>query len=128
MKILVVGGRGQGKSAHVRAHYDPEHVVDGESCPLEAAFSGDALDKLHILIRRLMEAGLEPMAFLSEELAKKRSWLLLCDEVGSGVIPLDPFEREWREQVGRICCELAQRAHVVERITCGLPQKLKGAP
>ena len=51
--------------------------------------------------------------------------MLICDEVGCGVTPLDRGEREWRELVGRICCELAEGAQAVYRVRCGLGERLK---
>lgn len=51
--------------------------------------------------------------------------MILCDEIGCGVVPLDPTEREWREVTGRICCKLAEKAERVDRIFCGLNMRLK---
>ena len=33
--------------------------------------------------------------------------LLVSDEVGYGVVPMDAFDRAYREAVGRICTKLA---------------------
>ena len=52
--------------------------------------------------------------------------VILCDEVGSGVVPLAEEDRTWRERVGRTCCALAERASCVVRIWCGIPMVLKG--
>ena len=46
-------------------------------------------------------------------------------EIGNGIIPLEPFEREYRERTGRILVELASRAEEVERVICGMGQKIK---
>ena len=51
--------------------------------------------------------------------------MIICDEVGCGVVPLDRDERAWRELVGRICCELAEQAAAVYRVCCGLGAQLK---
>ena len=51
--------------------------------------------------------------------------LLVTDEIGCGVVPIDPVERQWREETGRLCCLLAQRAQRVERIFCGIAMTLK---
>ncbi len=125
MKILIVGGASQGKLEYVKKQCAPKQVMDGGLCPLEDAFLGDALNRFHLLIRRLMEQGLEPWEFIEHTLEARDSWIILCDEVGSGVVPIDAFERQWREQVGRICCLLAHRADRVERLCCGIPQRLK---
>ena len=51
--------------------------------------------------------------------------VLVTDEIGLGIVPLDPFEREYREETGRICCLLAARSEQVWRVACGLGQRLK---
>ena len=63
-----------------------------------------------------------------EELADElsRYSFVLFTEMGSGIVPIDPHERLWREQAGRLSCLLAQRAERVVRIFCGLPTVLKG--
>lgn len=61
---------------------------------------------------------------LAEELGKKE--IVIATEVGGGVVPIDPQERQSREAAGRLSCLLAQRADTVIRVCCGLPQLLKG--
>ena len=56
---------------------------------------------------------------------KNPECILICDEVGNGIVPMDPFERRYREEVGRILIKVAQRASRVERVTCGLGQRIK---
>ena len=51
--------------------------------------------------------------------------VIICDEVGSGIVPLDSFEREYRERLGRLLCEIAAKAERVERIVCGIGQRIK---
>ena len=38
---------------------------------------------------------------------------------------MDTFEREYREQTGRILIELAKEAEEVIRVICGIGQKIK---
>lgn len=51
--------------------------------------------------------------------------IVICDELGCGVVPIDREDRAWREHTGRLCCELAQRSNRVDRIFCGIPMQLK---
>ena len=51
--------------------------------------------------------------------------IVVCDEIGCGVIPMDRFERDWREQVGRILCEIAAVSPSVERVFCGMAMEIK---
>ena len=51
--------------------------------------------------------------------------LLISDEIGYGLVPIDDFEREYREFHGRVMTELAEQADRVERVVCGIPQRIK---
>ena len=51
--------------------------------------------------------------------------LLISDEIGYGLVPIDDFEREYREFHGRVMTELAEQADCVERVVCGIPQRIK---
>lgn len=63
-----------------------------------------------------------------EELADRlaRMPVVICTEVGGGIVPIDREERRFRERAGRLAVLLAQRAKTVVRVWCGLPQVLKG--
>ena len=66
----------------------------------------------------------EDQEALADELGGRR--VVIATEIGGGVVPLDPAERERREAAGRLACLLAERAETVVRVCCGLPQLLKG--
>ena len=111
---LIIGGAGQGKLDYVlqKTGYDPGQVAhDPEGARTRPIF--DSLENW---------PGLDE----NELLAANPDIILICDEVGCGVVPVDPAQRARREAVGRLCCRLAARAERVERIFCGLPMVLKG--
>ena len=58
-------------------------------------------------------------------LAGRPEIAIICDEVGNGIVPMDAFEREYRERLGRFLIEVAKRADRVERIMCGIGQRIK---
>ena len=70
----------------------------------------------------------DPEAAVDAWLEAHPEGVVICDEVGCGVTPLDRVDRDWRERVGRTCCALAERADRVVRLCCGLPTYLKGEP
>ena len=105
MTVLFVGGAFQGKAALAKRLYPDLPLVQN----------------LHALVRDELAAGRDPMALLDG----LRGHVVTCDEVGCGVVPIDPVERQWREETGRLCCLLAQRAQRVERIFCGIAMTLK---
>lgn len=116
--ILIVGGVGQGKLDYVlnRTGLGPDAVArDPETAMQKPVFSG-----LAGWVREHPDTQLEKL------LAQNPDVIIVCDEVGCGVVPMALEERAWREAVGRLCCRLAERAQRVERIFCGLSTVLKG--
>mgnify|MGYP002311144197 CR=1 FL=1 len=64
---------------------------------------------------------------LAEELSEKNpDIILVSQEVGYGVVPMDAEERAGREAAGRLACLLAERADCVAQMFCGIPTVLKG--
>ena len=117
--ILVIGGMGQGKLAAVlrNTEYTEKDVIctPGEGKPV--------LNNLQGAVRSALAEGKTQEQILAELAGHA---VIISDEVGCGVVPVDRFEREWRETVGRICCLLAKDAEQVVRLFCGVPMVLKG--
>ncbi len=108
---LYIGGYKQGKLRYVLTkHPNAENKV---------------FNDLHLWIKRLMIDGQDAMREVMGYIDKNPDCILICDEIGNGIVPVDRFEREYREQVGRILIEVAKRADRVERITCGIGQRIK---
>lgn len=55
----------------------------------------------------------------------EKELVIIMNEVGSGVVPMDKDERLWRESVGRVSCIFSKRADRVYRLIAGIPQRLK---
>ena len=119
---LIIGGAGQGKLDYAlkQTGADPAAVA------LDPARAADSpiLYRLEAWVKA--NPAVDHLAALEELLAVNPGIVILCDEVGCGVVPIAREERVWREAVGRLCCTLAQRADAVERIFCGIPMTLKG--
>lgn len=116
--ILLIGGVGQGKLAYAleKTGCDPENVArDPASARTKPIFAG-----LAEWVRS------HPGEGIGDLLDVNPGVVILCDEVGCGVVPIAREERAWREAVGRLCCALARRADAVERMFCGIPMTLKG--
>ncbi len=58
--------------------------------------------------------------------AVKNKDVVICNEVGSGVIPVEHSVRLGREAAGRLCVLLAKDATAVVRMVCGIPTVIKG--
>ena len=51
--------------------------------------------------------------------------MIVANEVGAGIVPIDPGERAYREGVGRALCAIAQNSESVTRAVCGIGVRLK---
>lgn len=114
MMILVVGAAASGKLDYVRSlGYGSESISDG--------FIGDA--PVVANLQNLVAADPATAPNLFDELSKKE--VVVCDEVGSGIIPISREQREAREATGRLCNRLATVANKVVRLVCGIPVVIK---
>ena len=113
--VLVVGGMAQGKLDFARRALGVAAWSEGALGP-ESCVHG-----LHLALRALPD----PAAALDRWLDEHPEGVLICDEVGGGVTPLDREDRDWRELVGRTCCALAEAAEAVYRVHCGLGVRIK---
>lgn len=69
--------------------------------------------------------GNNPEWLTEEQLNKNPDIFIISDEIGNGIVPVDKKEREYRERLGRMLCVLAGKASRVERIVCGIGQRIK---
>lgn len=86
------------------------------------------INHLHLWVKDLLSEGMEEsevQSIILSWVATHPNTILICDELGNGIVPLEKMERIWREQTGRLMIELAKQAERVERILCGLGQRLK---
>ena len=113
--VLIVGGMAQGKLEFARRELGVTAWSDG------AIGEENCICDLHRALRQQPEAD----AALEQWLTEHPDGIIICDEVGCGVVPMDKEDRSWRERVGRTCCRLAEKAGAVYRVTCGLGARLK---
>ncbi len=106
---LVIGGRAQGKSDYVKANY-PDCVV---------------FDDFSEWFRQKLSQGEEPEREAEELVKRSPDMVIISDEVGSGIVPMDKFEREYRERLGRFLVKLADRSERVVRVFCGIGTVIK---
>jgi len=52
--------------------------------------------------------------------------ILVSNEVGWGIVPINPLARRFRDEAGLLHQELAQHADLAVLMVCGLPVYLKG--
>nr|WP_253263989.1 bifunctional adenosylcobinamide kinase/adenosylcobinamide-phosphate guanylyltransferase [Geobacillus sp. BMUD] len=60
-----------------------------------------------------------------EEAEPGRTVVWIGTDVTQGVVPVDPQERRWRDAVGMCYQQLASMCCRVDRVWCGLSERLK---
>ena len=105
--VLVIGGMAQGKYAFAKT------------------ISEDVVKDLHVEIRACMEQGKDPWDLITPLQSEHPEGVVTMAELGCGLIPVDAFERDYRETVGRISCKLAKDAVAVYRVCCGSATQIK---
>lgn len=83
------------------------------------------LNHFHKWMRANIKAGINAEQEILDFIEKVPDCIVISDEIGNGIVPLDSFEREYRERTGRILVKLAAKADEVVRVTCGIGQKIK---
>ena len=141
--IFIIGGREQGKTAYAmklwekrtlerRKTKDLSTVLNRsknpEACRVTARIAdgrletdeqtimqADLITHFELFVRREMEAGRDPYVFAER----------LMQEIGCGIVPMEAFERDYRETDGRICQRIAAYSEEVHRVICGLGMRIK---
>ena len=130
---LVIGGYSQGKLNYVLSGSTVMDfcIVDGELPNAEQLQESKDNGKIVIVnhfhewmrssIRQEKNAEQEILEFISNA----PGCIVISDEIGNGIVPIDSFEREYRERTGRILVKLAEQADEVVRVICGIGQRIK---
>lgn len=115
---LIIGGNGAGKARYVREvlGYGDDQIADG-------VLSAEAI--VILSLHKIVAVKPGQVEALFQQFQGKV--VLTCDEVGGGVVPLDPIQRQMREETGRLLILLAKEADTVVRIFCGIPTAIKGS-
>ncbi len=126
---LYIGGCAQGKLEYVlRTHQgEPLEVIDGGSVGEPAGTPGNKVvfHHFHLWVKKLLEENKDPRQQTEQLIKQHDSCIIISDEVGNGIVPMEQKERDYREELGRIQIELAAKAERVERVVCGIGQRLK---
>lgn len=144
--IFMIGGSYQGKTEQALkrlgedrdscAVFDGRKTQTGKPAAEELKQMiqdiADARAVLHLeqIVRKLMEQE-ELVPRWEEQLLRAcqdregQEKIITADEIGYGIVPLQAFERRYRETEGRFCQKLAAEARQVFRIVCGIEMQIK---
>ena len=113
--ILIIGGAYQGKTDFAKSKFN---LTDEDIFDCTDKTEIDTTKKCITHLEQYIKNNKEPFV-------PKEDQIIICDDIFCGVVPINPTDRAWREETGRVCARLSEEATEVYRVFCGLEQKLK---
>ena len=125
--ILVIGGTFQGKKEYVKQTFRiaDSDMIDGATCDLDAVYSAVCVSHFHEWVKRKLDHELDLQAVVERFKMENPDVIIISNELGYGLVPIEKFDRLYRETTGRICTRLAEEAKEVHRVICGIGQVIK---
>lgn len=124
--ILIIGGAYQGKLDYVLDAYQiPQEEVHNCSEDNTKLSGRRVIYHFEKWVMACLDQGKEAVKEMREYLQVHPESIIICEDISSGVVPVDPRLRQWRENVGRHVTVLSREADEVVRLFCGIPTKLK---
>lgn len=108
--IFIIGGAYQGKTDFAKKNFGEEYQL---------------INQYHLRVKEQLREGKDPLAEAEKLLKETENCIIISDEIGYGLVPIDPFERLYREISGRVNCYLASQAEQVIRVVSGIGSRIK---
>lgn len=108
--ILIIGGAFQGKTEYAKSQFDSGYKI---------------VNRYHLKVKEQLQNGQNPLKEAEKLLTQEDKLVIISDEIGYGLVPVDVFEREYREASGRVNCYLAREAEQVIRMVSGIATRIK---
>ncbi len=109
---LIIGGSYQNKLEWAECRYDRENIWND----------------FHLFVKESLGQGKsaeEIKTEVEEKIRGNQELVIISDETGCGIVPVDKNDRHCRELTGRLLCLIAEQAENVFRITCGIANAIK---
>lgn len=128
--ILIIGGAWQGKldfakELSAKAGNEMAQVAEGRTDSFEAAMKRPIIHDFHEYIKRILKEGNHVEEFIASIEKENKDAIIISNELGCGIVPAKPEDREWREVSGRSAVLLAKKAEEVYRLVCGIASRIK---
>ena len=126
--IFVIGGSFNNKLEFVleRFNLSIDDVYNSRS--LDDYKGERVINNFHEIVKEfyLKEKSLEEIIRVVDKLLKTEELIIICDEIGYGIVPIKKEDRLFRELNGRVSCYIAKRADEVFRVMYGVGNRIKG--
>lgn len=123
--ILVFGGAYNGKLEFVKDKFKitREEIFFCKDENLN--YDKKVICGLHIFIRACVENKINSLEILKNNVNYLMDKIIICDEINSGIVPIEKIDRVWREETGRGMQFLSQNSNSIYRIFFGIEEKFK---
>ena len=136
--ISITGGAHQGKLDYAKNNYgiSDSDIADcaalGSSSDLGTGwlYEKKCITNLQLIARDSKSQTPEALedfvsALISREQTTGIEYILIMDNIGSGIVPIKKEDRDYREAAGRLGCLIAESSRTVIRVICGIGQQIK---
>lgn len=124
---MIIGGAFQGKAAYGEKMYPHITWAEGKELDESGLMKAEGVRNFQDYIRKELKAGREVSSLAQRLIENNPEVILISCEIGYGVVPVDAFDRVYREAVGRVCTRLAAYSDKVTRVICGTGMVIKNA-
>ena len=125
--ILVVGGMFQHKLSFVRDKFNVDEkdiIFCGEDIPL-GPFEKKVLYGFNGIIKKWFNEGLDAQKAVDDFFKNSKNCVIIADQRGCGVVPIDQNERLLREFEGRVLCGISKISDEVYNVCYGIGKRIK---
>jgi len=124
---MITGGAYQGKREYAKKifGFSDDDIADGTVCSETEIFSAKCICSYHIFVKRMLGDGKDPCEITERLCRENTDLIIITDEIGCGIIPLEKKERIWREMTGRCGCIIAANSVKVTRLINSVPAVIK---
>lgn len=126
---LVTGGAFQGKKEYAKLRFglSDAEMTDGALASFKDIFQCRCMYHFHEWVKKGLKENWDFERLVDRLLASNPRIILITNELGCGVVPVDAFDREYRETAGRVCTRIAAKSTQVIRVVCGIGTVIKDA-
>lgn len=122
---LIIGGFGAGQLEYAQEKYPSLVFMDGAACSEEDLYSCEGIYDFQEFVKNYLGKSGDTGSLAEKIIEKNPHIIIVSNEVGYGIVPMDAFERAYREAVGRVCTKLAAASEEVVRVVCGIGTVIK---
>lgn len=135
--IFITGGAHQGKLDYAKNNYklsDSDIAdcadTDIDKLDIDKLYKKRCITNLQLIARDSKSQTPEALEdFVAELISREKDtgieYIMVMDEVGSGIVPIKKEDRDYREAAGRLGCLIAESSRTVIRVICGIGQQIK---